>query len=357
VTGPTRTTAQDGAEGSVRAVVGSSRAAGRSGGNVTVPSRSDPLGLAAAVVDGSRAALSRAITVVESTRADDRRAARDLLAALPPTDAVRVGISGVPGAGKSTLLETLGLQLLSDGHRVGILAVDPSSSRTGGSVLGDKTRMPRLSAAPGAYIRPSPSSGSLGGVARATAQTVPLLEASGCDVVLIETVGVGQSEITVAGMVDTFLLLALAGAGDSLQGIKKGVLEICDVVAINKADGDRSAAASAAARELTGALHLVRGSGRTPDVLTCSGLSGTGIPELWSAVLAHRDSLGPEGLAHKRSDQQVALTWALVRDELEQRLRRSPAVRASADHVEKAVREGQLSAAGAADEILAAFDG
>jgi LAO/AO transport system kinase len=324
----------------------------------------DPDRLAADVLAGSRTALSRAITLVESTRADHRAASRVLLTALAGRTggAIRVGISGVPGVGKSTFVESLGSLLTAEGHRVGVLAVDPSSVRTGGSVLGDKTRMPALAADPNAYIRPSPTAGTLGGVARATAQTITVLEGGGYDVVLVETVGVGQSETTVAGMVDSFLLLGLARSGDQLQGIKKGVLEIADVVAINKADGDRVTEAKAAARDLAGALRLVRGGGHgadkgwTPPVLTCSGLTGGGVLELWQAILRHRASLGPEGLAHKRSGQRWELTWALVRDELDQRLRRSPAVVAAADKLRSEVLADTMPAPGAADAILRAFD-
>jgi LAO/AO transport system kinase len=274
-----------------------------------------------------------------------------------------VGISGVPGVGKSTFVESLGTLLTDRGLRVGVLAVDPSSVRTGGSVLGDKTRMPGLAANPNAFIRPSPSAGTLGGVARATAQTITLLQGAGYDVVLVETVGVGQSETTVAGMVDTFLLLALARSGDQLQGIKKGVLEIADVIAINKADGDRVVEAKAAARDLSGALRLVRGRssvhGPAPwsvPVLTCSGLTGDGIDEVWDAVLRHRASLGPDGLADKRSGQRWDLAWSLVRDELDQRLRRSAAVADTAARIRAEVLAGTLPAPGAADEILRAFD-
>jgi LAO/AO transport system kinase len=324
----------------------------------------DPERLGGEVLAGSRTALSRAITLVESTRIDHRAASRVLLTALAPAagGAVRVGISGVPGVGKSTFVEALGGTLTATGHRVGVLAVDPSSARTGGSVLGDKTRMPALAADPNAYIRPSPTAGTLGGVARATAQTITVLEGGGYDVVLVETVGVGQSETTVAGMVDSFLLLGLARSGDQLQGIKKGVLEIADVVAINKADGDRVTEAKAAARDLAGALRLVRGGGHgadkgwTPPVLTCSGLTGGGVLELWQAILRHRASLGPEGLAHKRSGQRWELTWALVRDELDQRLRRSPAVVAAADKLRSEVLADTMPAPGAADAILRAFD-
>jgi len=225
-------------------------------------------------------------------------------------------------------------------------------------VLGDKTRMPQLAADPNAYIRPSPTAGTLGGVARATAQTITLLEAGGYDVVLVETVGVGQSETTVAGMVDTFLLLGLARAGDQLQGIKKGVLEIADVVAINKADGEYALAAKAAARELAGALRLVHsgGAGWVPPVLTCSALTGDGVTELWATVGKHRAHLGPDGLAAKRSAQQWELTWALVRDELDQRLRRSAAVSQAADALRNDVLTGRLPAAAAADAILTAYD-
>jgi LAO/AO transport system kinase len=220
-----------------------------------------------ALVDGVRAGrradVSRAITLVESSRADHRSLARELLTELTDATggAVRVGISGVPGVGKSTFIESLGMHLSGDGKRVGVLAVDPSSVRTGGSVLGDKTRMARLAVDPNAFIRPSPSAGTLGGVARATSQALAILEAAAYDVVLVETVGVGQSEVTVAGMVDTFLFLTLARTGDQLQGIKKGILEIADVIAVNKADGDREQEARVAARELAGALRLVGGHG------------------------------------------------------------------------------------------------
>ncbi|MCW2751663.1 MAG: methylmalonyl Co-A mutase-associated GTPase MeaB [Aeromicrobium sp.] len=309
---------------------------------------------------GKRAAISRAITLVESSRTDHRAEARELLGILSSDagGAVRVGISGVPGVGKSTFIEALGTYLVDEGHRVGVLAVDPSSVRTGGSVLGDKTRMAKLSVNPDAYIRPSPSAGTLGGVARATNQAMTVLEAAGFDVVLIETVGVGQSEITVAGMVDTFCFLTLARSGDQLQGIKKGILEIVDVVAVNKADGDRTQEAEAAAKDLAGALRLVFGGAKewVPPVLTCSALEGTGIDAVWDRVLQHRDSLGPAGLKSKRAQQQLDFTWALVRDELDQRLRTDSRVAAMRAEIREAVLSGELPAATAADQILAAYD-
>jgi len=317
----------------------------------------------AALVEGirarRRASVSQAITLVESSKPEHREAARALLTELAPAagDAVRVGISGVPGVGKSTFIETLGTRLTAGGHRVGVLAVDPSSVRTGGSVLGDKTRMARLSADPNAYIRPSPSAGTLGGVARATVQAMTVLEAAAYDVVLVETVGVGQSEVTVAGMVDTFLFLTLARTGDQLQGIKKGILEIADVIAVNKADGDREQEARSAARDLAGALRLVRGKREwAPPVVTCSGLNDVGVEELWQRVIAHREHLGDDGLAAKRAEQQLEFTWALVRDELEQRLRHSPAVRAIRDEVREQVLSGELPATVAADRILMGYD-
>ena len=275
---------------------------------------------------GRRAQVARAITLVESTAPRHREAARELLTTLAAdaagrAPAVRVGISGVPGVGKSTFIESLGGLLTAVGHKVGVLAVDPSSVRTGGSVLGDKTRMATLSADPNAFIRPSPSAGTLGGVARATTQAMAVLEAGGYDVVLVETVGVGQSEVTVAGMVDTFLFLTLARTGDQLQGIKKGILELADVIAVNKADPSdpsREQEARVAARELAGALRLVRGHAEwAPPVVTCSGLTGARVDEVWDQVLMHRDHLGDTGIARKRAEQQLDFTWALVRDELD----------------------------------------
>ncbi|MFO7253480.1 MAG: methylmalonyl Co-A mutase-associated GTPase MeaB [Actinomycetes bacterium] len=315
------------------------------------------------VREGSRAWVARAITLVESKRPDHREMAQRMLVELTPLagKARRVGISGVPGVGKSTFIDALGVRLTAEGHRVAVLAVDPSSTRTGGSVLGDKTRMTRLAADPNAFIRPSPSAGTLGGVAKATREAMVVVEAAGYDVVLVETVGVGQSETAVADMVDTFLLLTLARTGDQLQGIKKGVLELADVIAVNKADGPHEADARKAARELAGALRLLRGTGeggwRTP-VLTCSGLEGTGLDELWRTIVRHQESLEASGeLTAKRRRQQVGWTWALVRDRILADLHEHPAVRAIADQVEREVLDGTLTPSLAADRLLAAFYG
>src|ERR1700719_1241552 len=274
--------------------------------------------LAAAVRGGDRSALPRAITLVESTRADHRDRAQQLLLQLMPAagNALRVGITGVPGVGKSTTIEALGMHLIGRGHRVAVLAVDPSSTRTGGSILGDKTRMPQLAAHPDAYIRPSPTSGTLGGVAKATRETIVLLEAAGFDVILVETVGVGQAEVAVANMVDCFVLLTLARTGDQLQGIKKGVLELADIVAVNKADGEHATEAKAAARELTMALRLIhpRDTLWLPPVLTMSAVEGTGLQELWDTVLRHRVVLTESGeFEANRRQQQGGWMGAVVR--------------------------------------------
>ncbi|MGF1429092.1 methylmalonyl Co-A mutase-associated GTPase MeaB [Kitasatospora sp. LaBMicrA B282] len=314
------------------------------------------------VLDGSRAWIARAITLVESTRPDHRELAQQLLVELLPHagKAIRVGITGVPGVGKSTFIEGLGTRLTGLGHRVAVLAVDPTSSRTGGSILGDKTRMEKLSADPAAFVRPSPTAGTLGGVARATRESMVVMEAAGYDVVLVETVGVGQSETTVAGMVDTFLLLTLARTGDQLQGIKKGVLELADLIAVNKADGPHEGDAKAAARELAGALRLLRSPDAVwhPPVLTCSGRDGAGLDELWQRLCRHRDTLEATGaLSAKRRDQQIAWTWAMVHDQLLAQLREHPEVRRLTPELEQQVREGTLTATLAAQRILSEFRG
>ncbi|MGP3960393.1 methylmalonyl Co-A mutase-associated GTPase MeaB [Nonomuraea sp. 3N208] len=303
---------------------------------------------------GSRTWIARAITLVESTRPDHMAQAQRLLVELMPRTghACRVGVSGVPGVGKSTFIDSLGTLLTGQGHKVAVLAVDPSSSKTGGSILGDKTRMSRLATDPAAFIRPSPTSGTLGGVTKATREAMVVVEAAGFDVVLVETVGVGQSETAVADMVDTFLLLTLARTGDQLQGIKKGVLELADVIAVNKADGEHQLPARKAARELAGALRMLRSDSTPPPVLTCSGLTGDGLERLWRQVLAHRESLD---LAAKRRAQQVGWTWTLVRERLLSELRNDPAVAAIRAEVEREVLAGELTPSLAADRLLSAF--
>ncbi|GAA3159204.1 MULTISPECIES: methylmalonyl Co-A mutase-associated GTPase MeaB [Streptomyces] len=325
-----------------------------------MPARIDVERYAEGVRAGSRAWIARAVTLVESSRADHRAAAQRLLVALLPHAgaARRVGISGVPGVGKSTFIDALGSRLTGAGHRVAVLAVDPSSSRTGGSILGDKTRMARLATDPAAFVRPSPTSGTLGGVARATRESIIVMEAAGYDVVLVETVGVGQSETTVADMVDTFVLLTLARTGDQLQGIKKGVLELADLVSVNKADGPHERDARAAARELSGALRLLQppDAAWTPPVLTCSAREGTGLDELWERVEQHRALLESTGaLTERRRAQQVEWVWTMVRDQLVDRLRHDPEVRRIAPDVEREVRSGTLTATLAAERLLTAF--
>ncbi|WP_106403457.1 methylmalonyl Co-A mutase-associated GTPase MeaB [Actinocorallia populi] len=316
---------------------------------------------AAGVREGSRAWIARTITLVESTRPDHRRLAQSVLAELAPYagNARRVGITGVPGVGKSTTIDALGSHLTGLGHRVAVLAVDPSSTRTGGSILGDKTRMARLSADPNAFIRPSPTAGTLGGVAKATREAMVVMEAAGYDVILVETVGVGQSETTVAEMTDSFLFLTIARTGDQLQGIKKGVLELADVIAVNKADGDHAMEARRAARELAGALRLLRGrSERVVPVLTCSALEGTGLADVWDQIIAHQDALRESGeLERRRRDQQIRWTWAMVEDRLLHALRTDPAVQSLAPDLERRVAEGELPPAIAAEQILKAFSG
>ncbi|MFC0451492.1 methylmalonyl Co-A mutase-associated GTPase MeaB [Rhodococcus jostii] len=318
--------------------------------------------LAEAVRANQRAGLAKAITLVESTRTDHREAAQRLLLELLPESgkAHRVGITGVPGVGKSTFIDALGMHLIGQGHRVAVLAVDPSSTRTGGSILGDKTRMARLTVEKNAYIRPSPTSGTLGGVAKATRETIVLLEAAGFDVILVETVGVGQSEVTVANMVDCFCFLTLARTGDQLQGIKKGVLELADLVAVNKADGKHEREAKGAARELAGALRLIypHDAVWTPPVITMSGLEGVGLEEFWDTVCRHREVLSAAGqFEENRRRQQVDWTWTMVNDQLLRRLASNTRVKAIRGEVEQQVRDGSLTAALAAAEILDAFDG
>ena len=316
--------------------------------------------LAAAVLDGDRAAIARAITLVESRRADHRGQAQHLLVELlsHAGKAQRVGITGVPGVGKSTFIDTLGTNLIADGHRVAVLAVDPSSNRSGGSILGDKTRMVRLAAESDAFIRPSPSAGTLGGVAKATRECMLVMEAAGYDIVLVETMGVGQSEYVVADMVDTFLFLTLARTGDQLQGMKRGILELADVIGVNKADGEHVSESERAARELSGALRFLRGGEQdwqTP-VVTCSGLQNLNMDRIWKHVTRHRDRLVERGeLDAKRRRQLVEWTRAMVRDRLLDRLG-TTGVREVVMAAEAAVLAGEITAEQAASQILAALD-
>ena len=326
------------------------------------PERSAPdvAALARAIRNGERAMLARAITLIESKRGDHRQAARALVQELLPAtgEALRVGITGMPGVGKSTTIDALGTWLTAKGHKVAVLAVDPSSRRTGGSILGDKTRMARLAADDNAFIRPSPASGTLGGVAAKTRETMLLCEAAGYDVVLIETVGIGQSEVTVADMTDFFLALMLPGAGDELQGLKKGVIELADMIAVNKADGDNVKRARSAAAEYRAALHILtpRSPNWTPPVVTYSALTGEGVAELWAQVLRYNERMGKTGeLAELRRAQQVKWLWSMLEDRVFSRLRTDAALRAKLPQIEAAVADGTLSPTLAVDEIAAAL--
>jgi LAO/AO transport system kinase len=312
------------------------------------------------VLAGSRAGIARAITLVESSRPDHRILAQHVLNALLPhaDQARRIGITGVPGVGKSTFIDILGGMLIDQGHRVAVLAVDPSSTRSGGSILGDKTRMTRLATDPAAFVRPSPTAGTLGGVARATRESLVVMAAAGYDILLVETVGVGQSETLVAEMTDTFLLLALARAGDQLQGIKKGVLELADIVAVNKADGPHAADARRAARELAGALRLIGPAedGWATPVVTCSAHTGDGLAEIWTLIDSHEQTLRDSGeLDRRRRDQRVSWMWSLVRDQLLDRLRDSEELHAITPALETDVRAGTLTPGLAAQQLVDAF--
>lgn len=313
------------------------------------------------VLAGDRAVLGRAITIVESHAAKHQALAGELLTRLMPHAgaAIRVGITGVPGVGKSTFIDQLGTNLTAEGSRVAVLAVDPSSTLTGGSILGDKTRMERLAVDPNAFVRPSPTSGTLGGVASKTRETMVLCEAAGYDVVLVETVGVGQSETVVASMTDFFLVLMLAGAGDELQGIKRGLMELADLLAVNKADGDNATPAKRAAVRYRRALQLVRPHADwVPPVLTCSALENEGLGAIWEAVREHRTLMEGNGkLAERRQKQLKQWLWSLIDERLSSALRAHPRVASLLPGVEAQVESGQLAPTVGARQVLEAFLG
>jgi LAO/AO transport system kinase len=325
------------------------------------PAIPDHADLARGIRARERAVIARAITLIESRRSDHQKAARRLVQELLPLTgkAIRVGITGAPGVGKSTTIDALGTFLTSKGHKVAVLAVDPSSSRSGGSILADKTRMPRLGSDADAFVRPSPASGTLGGVAAKTRESMLICEAAGYDVVLVETIGTGQSETVVADMTDFFLVLMLPGAGDELQGLKKGVVEIADMIAINKADGDNFKRAQAAAAEYRAALHILNPRSRTwsPPVVTYSALTGAGVAELWDSILDHRRRMTTTGeLDARRREQQVKWMWAMLEERVFARLKSNPALRAKLPRIEAAVGAGRMSPALAVEEIASLLD-
>ena len=318
--------------------------------------------LADGVLAGERRALGRAITLIESQRPDHQQQANELMSLLLPHSgkAVRLGITGPPGAGKSTFIEAFGLHLVDIGKRVAVLAIDPSSVRSGGSILGDKTRMEELSRNASAFIRPTPSGGTLGGVARHTREAMLICEAAGYDVVIIETVGVGQSETSVAAMVDMFLLLLSPGGGDELQGIKRGIMELADLVVVNKADGDLKAVAGRFAAEYAGALGLMRPSTPlwTPEVLICSALEKTGVDQVWDAALRHRQAFDDaDALMTHRAGQSRDWLWGEIEESLVSAFRHDPAVVKLLEQVESEVAQGQMTPSMAAARLMAAFRG
>ena len=309
---------------------------------------------------GDRGVLARAITLVESGRAADQELAQALLGRILPRagGGRRIAVTGAPGAGKSTFIESLGNHLVETGHRVAVLAIDPSSQLSGGSVLGDKTRMTDLGRHPGAFIRPSPSGGSLGGVAGKTRESMLLCEAAGFDVILVETVGVGQSETAASQMVDFFLLLLLPGSGDALQGIKRGILELADLVVVTKADGQQLPVAERTRREYEMALHVARPARAawTPEVLTCSAIGGQGVAEIWERISRYFETMTAAGeIARLRQDQMLRWMWSLIDEGLSRAFRRSPQVSRLLPGLEKDVLESRKTPTAAAQEILNAF--
>ena len=321
----------------------------------------DPYDYVQGVLDGDRRALAKTITLIESSLPAHREMAGMVIDKLLPYSgkAVRLGITGVPGAGKSTFIESLGMMLIDQEHRVAVLAVDPSSKRSGGSVLADKTRMEKLSVQERAFIRPSPSGGTLGGVARKTRETMIVCEAAGFDVMIVETVGVGQSETTVASMVDFFLVLMIAGAGDELQGIKKGILELADAVAVNKADGSNVEKAELARKQYENALHFLTPASLswTPPVLSCSALEMTRIDVIWEAVLDHEKKLRNTGeLEEKRQKQALDWMWALVEEGLMLRFYKNKEVVRQLPKVTRAVKSGRTAPTVAASKLLFSLD-
>ena len=317
--------------------------------------------LVTGVKEGDRAIIGQAITLVESSLAEDQQTAHILLEQLLPHTgtAHRIGITGAPGVGKSTLIESLGTQLTDSGHQVAVLAVDPTSTITKGSILGDKTRMSKLANDPAAFIRPSPSAGTLGGVARTTRETMVILEAAGYDVVIVETVGVGQSETEIASMVDTFLALLLPGAGDELQGIKKGVLELADLIAVNKADGDNLTHARNSVNDYTMALRLTRPTSQNwkPEVMMVSGLTGEGLADLWETITNHRQTLTESGdWEKKRSEQRLSWMWSTIENNVVSGIRSHSGVTQILEKVEHEVSSGVMNPRRGAEEVLKVFE-
>ena len=315
--------------------------------------------LIAGIRAGNRTVLSQAITLVESSLKSHQEKAQEIIGACLKEDpGIRIGITGVPGVGKSTFIEAFGTYLTSQGHKVAVLAIDPSSTRSKGSILGDKTRMEELANDPNAFIRPSPSAGSLGGVARKTRETIILCEAAGFDIIIVETVGVGQSEVTVHGMVDFFLLLMLTGAGDELQGIKRGIIEMADAIVINKADGDNLPKAKLAAAEYRNALHLFppQGSGWNPPVDICSARSGEGIPEIWETILQYRSLTTSNGsFLQKRRDQDRQVLYDVIEEALKHRFYSGKEIHSLLHRLDREIAEGRITAYRAAQKALEAY--